>query len=85
MVLANLVPTTASGETLTVSNQVIYEPHLYVSNMGDLYFTSNRRLTTHDGTGCIFNLGTSYFSELTPGAPAVPPTPYQNSPGRLLQ
>lgn len=68
--LAAAASTTVSAGTFSVTNKVLYEPHRYVTRLGDFYFTSNRRIATHDAVGCIWNHTTQYFREYTYGAPA---------------
>lgn len=76
--LATKAQTSLTNGTLTVENKVIYEPHRYVTRLGDLYFTSNRRITTHDTVGVLWNHTAQYFQEFAAGAPSGC-TPYQNT------
>ena len=57
------------GGTFTVQNKVYYEPHRYVTRLGDFYFSSNRKITTHDSVGVLFNHTSGYFQEFAPEEP----------------
>jgi hypothetical protein len=67
---------TPGGATITgaftIRNYVVYEPHWYVSNLENLYLSSNRRPVYHDSVGMVytFSAGSSAtLQELTGGSP----------------
>ena len=61
--LSEPVPSTFTG-AFEIHNFTVFEPHWYVKNLGDLYFTTTVQPVYHNGSGYLYNETTENFQSL---------------------